>query len=486
MFRTPSQHCLPEAATRSARGRGLRRWHVLLLAAILIVLGWLWPLGALAGMRADACERKPSLAAGGFAAAVARAAPAVVNVVVIRRSRNLDDETGRIDYFPPLSAAGPPAGAGTERSTSSGFILGADGVVIASAHSVHDALETWVLAADGRRWRAAVAGFDMRTDVAVLKVPADGLPVVPVAAGEPLCAGERVAAIGSPFGFDHSVSAGVVSAPRRFVPGGAGIPLIQTDVAINPGSSGGPLLNAAGAVVGMNSMIYSASGIYVGVSFALPISRVLRVAHELQSSGHAGAIDAGLSTQPVTSELAEAFGLDTVRGLLVVHTTTGGPAARAGIRTADIVLSLNGTDIEADADLDEQMAAQPPGQPMILRFWRQGAAHATSLALERSAPAVPGAAVAPGAAEKRLGLNLAAAPAVAAMPSGVYVDSASGSALLAGVEAGDRIVAVNGSAVADEREFEVALARAGQRRVVALLIMRGNVALFLPVRRRDR
>jgi serine protease Do len=463
----------------SGKLRSPVRGAALLLAGVALAAGLLPPAGAQPASPATACHARGSLPAGSLPMAVARNAPAVVNVIVMRHPRNPDDDPGGLDYFPPLAAGG------AERSTSSGFILGADGWIIASAHAVYDALETWVLTADGGRHRAEVVGFDRRTDIAVLRIGASGLPVVSVASGGGVCAGEPVAAIGSPFGFDHSATAGVVSAYPRFIPGSEGVPLIQTDVALNPGSSGGPLFNASGAVVGMNSMIYSASGIYVGVSFALPIDTVLRVARELQADGHA-ATDIGVSTQPVTVELARAFRLERVRGLLVVQTRPGWAAARAGLRGGDILLAVNGVDIEPGGDIAKYVAARPALVPLVLRLWRDGAELSIHVEPAREAAQRETARRQPVPPETRLGLRFSPPAAVAAMPSGVYVDAASGSSLLAGIEAGDRIVAVNSSPVSSEMEFDAALAQAGANDVVALLAVRGGVGLFVPVRRRDR
>lgn len=445
----------------------------LLVACVMLA----WPVGSSAQVTCK--QPKPGTAsAGGFVWAAARNAPTLVNVIVTRRERPFYEEDDAA-LFLPMST--PSA----ERSTASGFIISADGFIVTSAHVVHDAMEAWVLTCDGRRLRAAVTGFDRRTDVGVLKIDAAGLTAAQFAAGTRLDPGERVAALGSPFGFDGSVTSGVVSANPRFMPGNAGLPLIQTDVAINPGSSGGPLFNVAGTVVGMNSMIFSASGIYVGVSFALPIDRVLRVASEIRATGRVERGDIGARTQPVTPELAQAFGLETARGALVVQVQPGSDAARASLRRGDIVLSVDGVPLAPDGDPGESVAASRSRNRAALGVWRERKSHQVMLELSRPAHTsgpTPQPAPAP---EIRLGLALAPQSATANMPPGAYVESVAGSGLLAGLEPGDRITAVNDRDISTPAGFDQALAAIGNAPVVALLVMRGSIGAYIPVRRRD-
>lgn len=433
------------------------------------------------------CLERPAGAATGqgFVAAVARVAPAVVNITVIRARGEPFEELDGMEFF--LSSVGGlplPGSAVPERAVSSGFIIAADGQVLTSAHAVLGAQETWVRTVDGARYRARVLGIDRRTDVALLKVEASGLPVVPLAAGTRLCPGEWVGAIGAPFGFEHSVTAGVVSSYPRYVPGTGGLPLIQTDAAINPGSSGGPLFNGAGIVVGMNSMIFSALGGSVGLSFALPIDRVMRIANALRTGGAAARASIGMRTQLVTPELARAFGLDRVRGALVVRVDPQGPAAVAGVRAGDIVLSVNAGPAASQPEIEEAIASARADAPIALELWRRKAAQRAIVVLEPlPAPADAGRTRAI-AAEVRLGLELASRRATAGMPAGVYVESAGGSALLAGIEAGDRITAVNDVEVASEADFDAALEGAKTSGVIAVLVLRGAAAVYVPVVRR--
>jgi serine protease Do len=416
----------------------------------------------------------------GFAAAAARNLPSLVRVVVVRSPAQQEDELDIPGFFLsalPLPASGERGQA--ERIFASGFVLSADGRIATSAHTVAGAQEVWVMLEDGRRLPARVAGLDRRSDVALLKIDAADLPAVHTGDSRELCPGDRVGALGVPFGFEHSVSAGVISAYPRVLAGGPGVPLIQTDVALNPGSSGGPLFDARGDVIGMNSMIYSDTGIYIGVSFAIPIRTVLAVVADLASGRRQrGAIGARL--QPVSADLAEAFGLDAARGALVVSVQAGGPAEQGGLRTGDIVLRASAD--ESAHEVEERIARTRPGDVLRLLVWRAGVQRELRLrageALASAVPAPP-----PRPPETRLGLTLASAAAVGGLPAGVYVDATSGSALLAGIEPGDRISALNGQPVASPAAFDAALAAAGERPVLALLVHRGAASMYLAVRR---
>ena len=409
----------------------------------------------------------------------------MVNVTVIRERGEPFEELDGMEFFLSSVAGLPFSGSSVpERAVSSGFIIAADGHILTSAHAVMGAQETWVRTEDGERYRARVLGIDRRTDVALLKVEASGLPVVPLATGTRLCPGEWVGAIGAPFGFEHSVTAGVVSSYPRYVPGTGGLPLIQTDAAINPGSSGGPLFNAAGVVVGMNSMIFSALGGSVGLSFALPIDRVMRIASALRTGGAAARASIGMRTQLVTPELASAFGLDGVHGALVVRVDPEGPAAAAGVRAGDIVLSVNAGPAASQPEIEEAIASARADAPVALELWRRKAARRAIVVLEPVPAAADAGRARPVAAEVRLGLQLASRKATAGMPAGVYVESAGGSALLAGIEPGDRITAVNDVEVASEADFDAALEGARASRVIAVLVSRGAAAVYVPVVRR--
>jgi serine protease Do len=478
-----------EIQVAKATKAGQCGWAALRAGALLAGFAWLAPGPATAAPPAadHSCLEQPASAAArqGLVAAVARVAPAVVNIAVLRERGEPFEELDDMEFFLSSAAGLPlPGGAVPERAVSSGFLIAADGEVLTSAHAVRGAQETWVRTVDGARYRARVLGIDRRTDVALLKVEASGLPVVPLAAGTRLCPGEWVGAIGAPFGFEHSVTAGVVSAYPRYVPGTGGLPLIQTDAAINPGSSGGPLFNAAGVVVGMNSMIFSALGGSVGLSFALPIDRVMRIASALRTGGAAARASIGMRTQLVTPELANAFGLDRVRGALVVRVDPDGPAAAAGVRAGDIVLSVNAGPAASQPEIEEAIASARTDAPVALELWRRKAARRAIVVLERLPTAADAGRAGSVAAEVRFGLALASRKATAGMPAGVYVESAGGSALLAGIEPGDRITAVNDVEVASEADFDAALEGAKTNRVIAVLVSRGAAAVYVPVVRR--
>lgn len=411
-----------------------------------------------------------------FMAAVARQAPAVVSVLAIGQGTEWggDDENG----MPERSRAG------SERASASGIVVSADGYVLTSAHVVLGAQETSVLVGGQRRWPADVVGFDRRTDVALLKIAATNLPVAAIGSSARLCAGEWVAALGAPFGFEQSVTAGLVSANPRFLPGGTGEPLIQTDVALNPGNSGGPLFNMRGEVVGMNSMIYSASGGYLGVSFSLPIDTAMRIATELRATGRVTRGQIGARTQALTSDLATAFGLDAALGALIVRVDAGGPAANAGLRIGDVVLGFDGNTATTYPDIQQRVAAARPGASITLNIWRRKAPLTVKLTVAQSAPDLPQRVASRGGPEPRLGLDLVERTAKqtgGVLEPGLYVRSTSGSAQRAGLRLGDVILAVNDVGVSGISDLDRALESIRQGETVALLIKRGSITTFVPV-----
>ncbi|MDM0116364.1 trypsin-like peptidase domain-containing protein [Variovorax sp. J22R133] len=301
-----------------------------------------------------------------FVAAVAREAPTVVSLVVTRD--DAWDVAGDVGQAPLVGGAhlrdaqwAPSPG----RSMASGFIVRQDGEILTNAHAVAGARDVWVRLEDERRFKAEVIGLDKRTDIALLKIAATGLPVAAIAESALLCAGEWVAALGSPLGLEQSVSAGVVSASLRYIAGESGTPLIQTDVALSPGSSGGPLFNRRGEVVGMNSMLHSTAGNYAGVSLSLPIDLVLRIAAELRANGHVSRSMIGAHSQALSPELAQAFGTDR-RGALVGSVDPRGPAALAGVRTGDVLTAVNGVYVKSYAELQERIASTRPGTALVL------------------------------------------------------------------------------------------------------------------------
>ena len=373
-----------------------------------------------------------------------------------------------------------------EEAVGSGFIIGSDGLILTNAHVVIGADDVIVRLADKRRFLARVIGYDRLTDVALIKIDAGSLPTARAGDLSRLRLGEWVIAIGSPFGLDSSVTAGIVSARKRYVPGAGGVALIQTDVAISPGSSGSPLFNLSGEVVGMNSMMMTANGSYSGVSLALPIDIALKVAKELRDHGFVVRSQVGAQLQEVTAELARSFGLSAPIGALVVRVQPGGPAAQADLRLGDVVLGVKDADDESFADLQQRLSAWPPGKVLELRTWRRGAqstANVIPTPLRLETPPPPAAA---SDREPRLGLTFSdpAPEQEASAPTDIdalRVIGIRGAARRAGIHLGDRIVAVNDVPVASISAFDEALAGTAPNRPVALLILRRSALNYVAI-----
>lgn len=428
---------------------------------------------------AACAQRTQALSQGvDFAAAAARQAPAVVGVTVVGQS----DDWPTIDTSANVLASfGKVAG----RGLASGFIFSREGYVLTSAHAVLGAQQVVVSTVDKRRFDAEIVGLDRRTDVALLKIAGGNLPTVALGRAGRLCPGEWVAAMGAPFGFERSVTAGVVSANPRYMPGGGGVPLIQTDVALNPGNSGGPLFDERGDVVGMNSMIYAVGGGYVGLSFSLPIDTVMRVAEELRATGKVTRGQIGARSQPLTDELAPAFGLAAATGALVVRVDAGSPAEIAGLRSGDVILSVNAADAMSYEDIQNRVSAARPGGRLALNVWRHRAALPVQVAVAPgAADAVPRVARRADTHELRFGLEFSerkGLPGIGLLDPGLYVKSVSGSAQAAGLRFGDMVLAVNDASVSSQAEFDAAIRPVGDNDTVALLIMRGSARGFVPI-----
>ena len=365
-----------------------------------------------------------------FSALVDKAGPAVVNIRTIAKVADPGDDPETRELFrrlfgEPLPDGHPPVapdkdadkGADKEpepapervrRGVGSGFIVSRDGDVLTNAHVVNGADEVFVKLTDGREFKARVVGSDKRTDVAVLKIDGRGLPTVTIGDSGRTKAGEWVIAIGSPFDLDNTVTAGIVSARARET--GDFLPLIQTDVPINPGNSGGPLLNLRGEVVGINSQIYSRSGGFMGISFAIPIEDAMRVAAQIKGSGHVTRGRMGVYLTDVERDVAESLGLPKAQGGFVGRIERGGPAEQAGLRDGDIILKFNGAGIERSAQLRRLAAGTRPGTTVDLTVWRNGAARQAAVTLAELEPERPAARVQaparPAAAANRLGVSV--------------------------------------------------------------------------------
>ncbi|MGM9487541.1 Do family serine endopeptidase [Ideonella sp. YS5] len=376
------------------------------------------------------------------------------------------------------------------RGQGSGFIVTADGVVLTNAHVVEGAKEVVVKLTDRREFVAKVMGSDKKTDVAVLKIDAKDLPVVQFGRPDALQAGDWVLAIGSPFGFENSVTAGVVSATGRSLPSDAAVPFIQTDVAVNPGNSGGPLFNARGEVVGINAQIYSRSGGYEGLSFAIPIDIALNVQKQIVTTGRAQHAMLGVTVQEVNQTLADSFRLPRPTGALVASVEPDSPASKAGLQAGDVLQRIGSRDIIASADLPAVITLAKPGDKVTLQVWRNGEKRDVEVALgdadshrKRQARA-DGDSSQPGASGKgRLGLALRPLEPDerrAAGVEGLVIEQASGPAAAAGVQRGDLLLAVNGQPAKSVEAVREAVTKADK--AVALLVQRQGEKIFVPIR----
>src|SRR5687767_7549561 len=328
-----------------------------------------------------------------FATLVEQVGPAVVNVSVVEKARRARSNSSENDvedpvqeFFRRFGMPNGPQGRGFDpqprQGEGSGFIVSADGYILTNAHVIADADDVTVRTTDRREYPAKVVGLDKRTDVAVLKIEGKDLPVVKLGDPSKLRPGEWVLAIGSPFTFENSVTAGIVSATGRAMPGEDLVPFIQTDVAVNPGNSGGPLFNLNGEVVGINSQIYSRSGGYMGLSFAIPIDVANNVREQLVSTGKVTRGRIGVQIQEVNAQFADAFGLDRPRGALVGQVIGGGPAEKAGVKTGDVILSVNGKVVERSAQLPSVVSAIKPGESAKVEVWREGSSKILSVKVE--------------------------------------------------------------------------------------------------------
>jgi serine protease Do len=379
------------------------------------------------------------------------------------------------------------------RGVGSGFILSPDGFVMTNAHVVEGADEVVVTLTDKREFKAKIIGADKRTDVAVVKIEATNLPFVRIGDVNRIKVGEWVLAIGSPFGLENTVTAGIVSAKQRDT--GDYLPLIQTDVAINPGNSGGPLINLRGEVIGINSQIYSRSGGYMGISFSIPIDEAIRVAEQLRTTGSVQRGRIGVQIDQVSKEVAESIGLGRAQGALVRSVEAASPADKAGVEAGDIITKFNGQPIDRASDLPRLVGNTKPGSRVPLTVFRRGATRDLSItvaelevdkpAQRASAPAAPKPPAASPAAQK-LGLAVSeltdAQRKEARIKGGVKVDTATDAAARAGIREGDVIVSIGNTEIASVKEFDAALAKADKSKPIPVLLRRGDLATYLLIR----
>ena len=443
----------------------------------------------------------PSISLPDFSVVAAHNGPAVVNINVTGSVKTSYDggPQGRggdafgddpfMEFFRRFQGQQQPRGQ-REMPThgmGSGFIISADGIILTNAHVVRDAREVVVKLTDRREFRAKVLGSDPKTDVAVLKIDAKNLPVVPLAKTDNLKVGEWVLAIGSPYGLDNTVTAGVVSAKGRTLPDDSYVPFIQTDVAVNPGNSGGPLFNTRGEVVGINSQIYSQTGGYQGLSFAIPIDVATKIKDQIVSKGKVEHAKLGVTVQEIDQSFAESFNLATPEGALVANVERGGPADKAGLRPGDVVRTMNGQKIVSSIDLPAMVGLAEPGSKTNLEVWRNGKLVPLTATLGNANDKVAAVALDrpdQGTAKLKLGLSLRPLDQMekrqSGIPGGLVIEDAGGAAANAGIQPGDVLLSVNGLADNTVDQVRQVVDKSGKS--VALLIQRGDERIFIPLR----
>jgi serine protease Do len=419
--------------------------------------------------------------------------PTVVNIsTTSTRSGPPSGEEDPYDLFrrPP----GQTPRDNDARSLGSGFVISPDGYILTNAHVVEAGDDITVKLNDKREFTAKVIGSDRRTDVALIKIDATALPVVKIGDTKKLRVGEWVLAIGSPFGFESTVTAGIVSAKGRSLPQESFVPFIQTDVAINPGNSGGPLFNLRGEVVGINSQIYSRTGGFMGLSFAIPIDVAMDIANQLRTNGRISRGRIGVSIQEVTKELAESFGLAKPRGALVSAVEKGEAADKAGVEASDVILEFDGKPVEASADLPRIVAGTRPGSEVSMQVWRKGAARTLKVVVgempdeKKVAATDKGKKTPPKASEAatKLGMVLSELSAEQRkeldVTGGLLVENATGNAAKAGIRRGDVLLAINNQDVKSLEQLGQVLGQYEKSRSVALLIRRGDSSIYIPLR----
>ena len=433
-----------------------------------------------------------------------RQGPAVVNISTTQTARGVnqvtpfpfDENDPAFEFFKRFIPRQPGGGAPREfenKSLGSGFIISADGYILTNAHVIDGADEVTVRLTDKREFKAKTIGADKRSDVALIKIEATALPAVRLADISQLKVGEWVVAIGSPFGFDNSVTAGIVSAKGRSLPQE---PFIQTDVAINPGNSGGPLFNMRGEVVGINSQIYSRSGGYMGVSFAIPIDVAMEIQNQLRASGKVSRGRLGVVIQEVSKELADSLGLAKPMGAVVNAVEKGGPAEKAGLEPGDVLLKFDGKTINSSADLPRMVGITRPGTRSVMQVWRKGSTKDIPVTIgemldERQASARPSKSNKPTEqAANRLGLVVSELTAEQRrelkMTSGLLIEDVRGIAARADLRPGDIIISVISKGATSEiktvDQFNKILAQFEKGSSVTLLIRRGDMQTFVTVK----
>ena len=432
-----------------------------------------------------------------YRAIVKQSAPAVVGVTVEGTRKASFEDSGLppgieddpfFKFFkgvPGLGQRGRQNPSTPFKGMGSGFIISSDGLILTNAHVVRDAKDVTVKLSDRREYTAKVLGLDTATDIAVLRVDAKDLPVVRLGDPRNLEVGDPVLAIGAPYGLEQTATSGIVSAKGRSLPGDAVVPFIQTDAAVNPGNSGGPLFDGSGSVVGINSQIYSRSGGFQGVSFAIPINVALKVKDQIVATGKAQHGRLGVTVQDLNQSLADSFGLKRVDGALVSNVAPDSAAAAAGLKSGDVITEVNGEPVLRSGSLSSLIGMSAPGERVKLKVWRDRAEHTIEAKLggtEKEAKQVADA----SAAGERGALGLALRPLTrdekreAKIDAGLVVEDVDGAAERAGIVAGDVLLAINGKTV--QSVDQVKSVMAGKPKSVALLVQREGEKIFVPVK----
>ena len=476
----------------------------------LIALMTIFSLGQFAFIQPVSAQN-PRVTIPDFADLVERASPAVVNIrttekVVVQQAQGgipgmPEDQAEFFRRFFGVPIPGLPNGPKqaqpnpgkpqeADRGVGSGFIIESNGLILTNAHVVEGATTIYVTLTDKREFKAKLLGMDKRTDVAVVKIDARDLPKLPLGDSSRVRVGEWVLAIGSPFGLENTVTAGIVSAKSRDT--GDYLPFIQTDVAVNPGNSGGPLLNTAGQVIGINSQIFSRSGGYMGISFAIPIDEAMRVADQLRTNGKMTRGRIGVALGEMTKDVAESLGLGKPRGAYVRNVEPGGPAAAGGIESGDVILSFNGRDIAKSTDLPRVVGETKPGTSVPVQVWRKGGtrdltvtvtdAESTQTANKKSDAPAPngnsanalGVAVSELSDSKKKDLNIKGGVEVTGLGEGPLAR--------AGIRPGDVIIRVADADITGVKQFDALVKGLDANKAVPVFIRRADSTLVVPVR----
>jgi serine protease Do len=439
-----------------------------------------------------------------FSGIVQRFGPAVVNISVTgkaqrtgytnnpnasRGGEGLDPNDPFFEFFQRFGPQMPRGGPEGEESgpvphgQGSGFIISADGIILTNAHVVADAQEVMVKLTDRREFKAKVLGADRQSDVAVIKIDARDLPTVMLGDPARTMVGEPVLAIGSPYGFENTATSGIVSAKSRSLPDDPYVSFMQTDVAVNPGNSGGPLFNLRGEVIGINSQIFSRTGGYQGLSFAIPIDVANKVQLQLVQHGKVTRGHLGVGIQELNQALADSFGLKKAEGALIGSVEKGSPAERGGLQPGDVVISFNGEPISHSGDLSSHVGEMKPGSSSKIGIIRHGEAKTVAVTLDEMQGVKQAKNETSEAPKGRLGVVVRPLAreeqAQAGLRGGLLVEQSVGAAAKAGIQAGDVILSLNGTPVADGEQFRGMVAKAGKN--VALLVQRGDAKIFIPV-----